>query len=537
MFHSPPTTRPTNLDTTWQNNRFMEQISTLTDQVNRTIEQRLIPTNQNNRTTEERPISITPPLIFRTGTTPLASPTPSNRERSISTCFEAMQEHASLSAERRRLEAIEREMARQIEALRSQEEAVAAARRKLTAQTPSSVGYESGYEWINDLESKQIREFLLTLNASVSGTEESRRDRLYRALRRKRHADTPWTINDQPAAITTGNNYEQRPPNEPKNESIREDTDSSSGYSSSDSKRSTTPTSSISSTPTSITPPEMTPTILPKSTPTISPIPTPTTSPNTTSTTSQTPISNPSSKLTSNIPPKTTLTSIISPTTTPTSKMSPKSTIPPKSTPYISPKPTTLPKTTSTSIITPKTTPTSKISPTPKSIISPKPAPRSRRADLRPTIEMKRRGKCFNCRQAGHGHHDCPKPRRSGYCWSCGAENGPNPTCWTCNRYWSRSRNDQAEQRMPTNRLPPNDRPNNDRRSIDYYRTKNRTDQTTNRTSKSGYEVQPDDQTGKRPRRTTTDQREQIDQTPRNPVSMSGGRFCNMRKIRHRPVV
>ncbi|XP_057339463.1 mucin-2-like [Microplitis mediator] len=616
MFRSPPATRPTNmnttsmnnrsvdqiliptnLDTTWQNTRFMEQISTLTDQVNRTIEQRLIPTNQNNRTTEERPISITPPLIFRTGTTPLVSPTPSNRERSISTCFEAMQEHASLSAERRRLEAIEREMARQIEALRSQEEAVAAARRKLTAQTPSSVGYESGYEWINDLESKQIREFLLTLNASVSGTEEARRDRLYRALRRKRHPDISWSNedqrttadssindeqrprtdqyienNDQTAAITTVNSCEQRS----LNKSIKEDTDSSSGYASDGSTRSTTPTPSISpkSTPTispiatpissnptpikvpkpiPITSPITTPTssisstpsISPKSTPTISPISTPISS-------SPTPIKLPKPK-SSILPIPTPMTS---PRTTPKSEILPETTpittLPPKATPLKPLKETPITPLKSTSKMSPKTTPTLKLSPTTtptleippkstpinslkppptsKSIISPKPTPRSQRADLRPTIELKLRGKCFNCRQAGHGHHDCPKPRRSGYCWSCGAENGPNPTCWTCNRYWSRSRNDQAEQRTSTNRLPPNNRPNNDRRSIDKRQTTNRTDQTTNRTSKSGYEVQPDDQTEKRPRRTTADQREQIDQTPRNPVSMSGGRSRSFTK-------
>ncbi|XP_057323926.1 mucin-2-like [Microplitis mediator] len=514
-----------------------------------------------------------------------------------------MKAHASLSAERKLLEAKIQENARHLETLRLQEKAAAAALRERKAHTPSSVESESGFQWIDDLTSTQILEILITLNASVSGTEESRRDRLYRALRTKRHPDTSWgnedqrttadssindeqrpltdrciTNHDQTTAITTVSNYEQRLPNE----LIRNETDSSSGYSSGGSTRSTTPTPSISpkSTPTilpiatpissnpipiklpkpiPITSPITTPTssissttnISPKSTPTISPISTPISS-------SPTPINSP--KPTSSIlpipnpmtSPRTTPKSEILPETTPISKLSPEATPlkPLKETPITSLKSTSnmLPKTTPTLKLSPTTTPTLEIPPkstpinspkpppTSKSIISPKPAPRSRRADLRPTIELKLRGKCSNCRQAGHGHHDCPKPRRSGYCWSCGAENGPNPTCWTCNRCWSRSRNDQAEQRMPTNRLSLNNGANNDRRSIDNHRTTNRTDQRpteqVNQVTMINLTTKPNNEQGTRANRL-----DRTDQSPRNPVSMSGGRFCNMRKIRHRPVV
>lgn len=79
--------------------------------------------------------------------------------------------------------------------------------------------------------------------------------------------------------------------------------------------------------------------------------------------------------------------------------------------------------------------------------------------DLAPTIDEKYRGKCFNCRQTGHGHHDCLKLRRIGYYWSRGAENGPNPTCRNCNRYWPRSRSDQINQKLPIVRFPKNNGP------------------------------------------------------------------------------
>ncbi|XP_057334365.1 mucin-2-like [Microplitis mediator] len=174
------------------------------------------------------------------------------------------------------------------------------------------------------------------------------------------------------------------------NESIRNETDSSSGHSSGGSTRSTTPTPSIS--------PKSTPTISPISTPILS-SPTSIKSPKPTS--SILPIPTPTTL------PRTTPKSEILPETTPISKLSPKATPlkPLKETPITSLKSTSKmsPKTTPTLKLSPTTTPTLEIplkstpinSPKPpltlKSIISPKPAPRSRRADLRPTIELKLR--------------------------------------------------------------------------------------------------------------------------------------------------